>query len=93
MQSPEKTPKRVWPSDKSIPNPFAQSTTEQGEGFSEHRPLKVQSGIAAGQPIRLLGLCTEQSILLPSPQMLEVADPNLSTPGAGMNVSGLYPWT
>ena len=53
----------------------------------------MQSGIAAGQPIRLLGLCTEQSILLlPSLQVLEVDDPNLSTPGAGMNVSGVCPW-
>ena len=34
MQSLEKTPKRVWPSDKSIANPFTQSTPHQGEGFS-----------------------------------------------------------
>ena len=90
MQSLEKTPKRVWKSDKSINSPSTQSTTQQGGGLSEHRPLKVQSGIAAGQPIRMLGLCTEQAILLlPSLKMLEVADPNLSTPGAGMNVSGV----
>ena len=53
----------------------------------------MQSGIAAGQPIRLLGLCTEQSILLlPSLQVLEVDDPNLSTPVAGIHVSGVCPW-
>ena len=64
MQSLEKTPKRVWKSDKSINSPSTQSTTQQGGGLSEHRPLKVQSGIAAGQPIRMLGLCTEQAFLL-----------------------------
>ena len=37
-------------------------TPQQGGSLQMHRPLKVQSGNAAVQPMRLLGLCTEQSI-------------------------------
>ena len=62
MQLPEKIYQRFCPSDKRVCNPFLQSNTTARWEFPRHRPLKVQSGNAAVEPMRLLGLCTEQSI-------------------------------